>query len=312
MIQYTIGVDISKACFDAHRLPDGKAERFSNDQHGFGKLIKWIGNRQIERIVYEPTGAYHRGFEDALSTAELPLARANPLQARRFAQARGTRAKTDRVDAQMLAHMGVALQPDNSRIASKKMRDLKELQISRQALIKDRTAAMNRAKNITVALLKKQNATRLRQIKRDLEVLEKAMLALIKDEEKTAQDFDILVSIPGIAKITAVAILVEIPELGTLKPKAVASLAGLAPFSRESGNWKGKGFIGGGRKFLRDALYMPALVACRFNPDMKAKYERLKQNGKPPKVAITAIMRKLIILANALLRDNRKWSPNAS
>jgi len=312
MTQYTIGVDISKAHFDAHRLPDGIVEQFSNDQHGFRKLIKWIGNRQIERIVYEPTGAYHRGFEDALSAAGLPLAKVNPLQARRFAQARGTRAKTDRVDAQMLAHMGVALQPDISTIASKKARDLKELQIARQALIKDRTAARNRAKNITVALLKKQNAKRLRQIKHDLKAIEEAMLALIKSEEKTAQDFNILVSIPGIAKITAAAILVEIPELGSLKPKAVASLAGLAPFSRESGKWKGKGFIGGGRKFLRDALYMPALVACRFNPDMKAKYEQLKQNGKPPKVAITAIMRKLIILANALLRDNRKWSTKAS
>ena len=312
MTQYTIGVDISKAHFDAHRLSDGIVEQFSNDQHGFRKLIKWIGNRQIERIVYEPTGAYHRGFEDALSAAGLPLAKVNPLQARRFAQARGTRAKTDRVDAQMLAHMGVALQPDISTIASKKARDLKELQIARQALIKDRTAARNRAKNITVALLKKQNAKRLRQIKHDLKAIEEAMLALIKSEEKTAQDFNILVSIPGIAKITAAAILVEIPELGSLKPKAVASLAGLAPFSRESGKWKGKGFIGGGRKFLRDALYMPALVACRFNPDMKAKYEQLKQNGKPPKVAITAIMRKLIILANALLRDNRKWSTKAS
>lgn len=312
MTQYTIGVDISKAHFDVHRLPDGKAERFSNDLSGFGKLIKWIGKRQIERIVYEPTGAYHRGFEDALSAAGLPLAKVNPLQARRFAQARGTRAKTDRIDAQMLAHMGIALQPGICTIASKKMRNLKELQIARQALIKDRTAAMNRAKSITLPLLKRQNAKRLRHIKSDLETIEKEMLVLIRSEEKTAQDFDILVSIPGIAKITAAAILVEIPELGTLKPKAVASLAGLAPHSRESGKWKGKGFIGGGRKFLRDALYMPALVACKFNPDMKIIYERLKQNGKPPKIAITAIMRKLIILANALLRDNRKWSPKTS
>ena len=312
MTQYTIGVDLSKDHFDTHRLPDGKTERFSNDASGFCKLIKWIGKRHIERIVYEPTGAYHRSFEDALSAAGLPLAKVNPLQARRFAQARGTRAKTDRVDAQMLAHMGVALQPGISTIASKKMRDLKELQIARQALIKDRTAARNRAKNMTVTLLKRQNAKRLRQIKHDLEAIEEAMLALIKSQKKTAQAFDILISIPGIAKISAAAILVEMPELGTLKPKAVASLAGLAPFSRESGKWKGKGFIGGGRKFLRDALYMPALVACSFNPDMKAKYQQLKQNGKPPKVAITAIMRKLIILANALVRDNRKWSPNVS
>jgi len=307
MTQYTIGVDISKAHIDAHLLPGGKAGQFTNDPCGFRELIKWISKGEIERIVFEPTGAYHRGFEDALSAAGLPLARVNPLQARRFAQACGTRAKTDKVDAGVLAHMGAALRPGICIVPSKMMRDLKALQIARQALIKDRTAAKNRAKSITVAMLKRQNAKRLRQITYDLEAIEEAMLVLIKSDRKTARSFDILISIPGISKITAAALLVEIPELGALRPKAAASLAGLAPFSRESGKWKGKRFISGGRKFLREALYMPALVACNFNPDMKAKYEQLKKSGKPPKVAITAIMRKLIILANTLIKNDRKW-----
>ena len=308
MTQYTIGVDVSKAHLDAHRLPDGLARQFTNDRQGFGAMIKWIGKLAVERVVYEPTGAYHRRFEDALARAGLPLAKVNPLQARRFAQARGTRAKTDKVDAAVLAHMGVALQPGICTVPSKMLRDLKELQVARQALIKDRTAAKNRSKFLRVPLLKKQSNLRLRQITHGLEAIEKAMLALIDDDRKTARAFEILCSIPGISNITAATLLVEIPELGTLEQKAVASLAGLAPFSRESGKWKGKRFIGGGRKFLREALYMPALVACTYNSDMKVVYQRLKDAGKPSKVAITAVMRKLIILANTLVKNNRVWS----
>ncbi len=307
MTQYTIGVDISKAHLYAHRLPDGIARQFTNDRPGFSAMIKWIGNLDIERIVYEPTGIYHRHFEDALAKAGLPLAKVNPLQARRFAEARGTRAKTDKVDAAVLAHMGIALQPGICTPPSRMLRDLKELQVARQALIKDRTAARNRSKSLRMTILKKQGNLRLRQIERSLEVIEKTMLALINDDHKTARAFEILCSIPGISKITAATLLVEIPELGTLEQKAVASLAGLAPFSRVSGKWKGKRFIGGGRKFLRDALYMPALVACTYNPDMKVVYQRLKGAGKPSKVAITAVMRKLIILANTLVKNNRMW-----
>lgn len=310
MTHYTIGVDISKAHLDVHRLPDGISRQFSNNPRGFCAMIEWIGKLHIERIVYEATGVYHRHFEDALAKAELPLAKVNPLQARRFAQACGTRAKTDKVDAAMLAHMGTALQVGICAIPSKTQRDLKELQIARQALIKDRTAAKNRSKSLCVPLLKKQNDQRLRQINHNLEVIETAMASLINKDQKMVRTFEILCSIPGIAKITAVTVLVEMPELGTLQSKAVASLAGLAPFSRESGTWKGKSFIGGGRKFLREALYMPAIVAMTFNPQMKEMYQRLKNAGKPSKVALTAIMRKLIILANTLVKQNRKWCQN--
>ncbi len=192
MTQYTIGVDISKAHLDAHRLPDGLARQFTNDRQGFGAMIKWIGKLEVERIVYEPTGIYHRRFEDALARAGLPLAKVNPLQARRFAQARGTRAKTDKVDAAVLAHMGVALQPGICPVPSKMLRDLKELQVARQALIKDRTAAKNRRKSLRLPMLKKQNAQRLRQITQSPEAIEKAMLALIDDDRKTARAFEIL------------------------------------------------------------------------------------------------------------------------
>ena len=134
-------------------------------------------------------------------------------------------------------------------------------------------------------------------------------MALIAEDASRKARFDILVSIPGVSQVTALTLLIEMPELGELDEKAAAALSGLAPVSRQSGRWTGRAFIAGGRAIVRHALYMPALVASRFNPDLKAKYDDLVKTGKPPKVAITAIMRKLILLANALLRNNRKWIP---
>ena len=309
MTNTTIGIDISKAYLDVHRLPDGVSVQFSNNARGFGDLLEWIGQCCIDRIVYEPTGAYHRAMEDRLAAAGLPLAKINPLHARRFAQACGTRTKTDKVDAVMLARMGVAMPLDCTQVPSRLQRELKALQIARMALIKDRTAAKNRSKHTTHAVLKQQNAKRLRHIEKDLAAINRAMVQLIEADRHTAQAFNIICSIPGMGATTAIALLVELPELGVLEAKQAASLAGLAPFNRESGQWKGKSFIGAGRKFLRNALYMPALVACRFNPDFKRKYDQLIKAGKPPKVAITAIMRKMIILANTLIKNKRMWKP---
>jgi len=155
---------------------------------------------------------------------------------------------------------------------------------------------------------KQQNAARLKQIDTQIKALDKAITALIKSDEDLGRRHDIIVSIPGLSSITAFALLIEMPELGQLDEKAAASLAGLAPVSKQSGRWTGRASIVGGRAIVRQALYMPALVAARFNPDLKTKYQSLIKAGKPPKIAITAIMRKLIILANALLRKNAKWT----
>lgn len=209
----------------------------------------------------------------------------------------------------MLARMGVMIAPEPRPLASPTLGDLKDLRLAHQALVKDRTAAKNRSKHLRVPLLKRQNETRLARIADDIKAIEGAMEALIKKDEALAERFAILLSIPGIAKLSAVAILIDMPELGAIEAKQAAALAGLAPITRQSGNWKGRARIRGGRANLRQALYMPALVATRFNEDLKAKYQELIKAGKPAKVAITAIMRKLLILANALLRDRRKWTP---
>lgn len=307
----TIGIDISKDTLDAHRLIDNEARQFANSAAGLRALRRWIGTAMPDLVVYEATGAYHAALERGFAGV-LPLVKVNPLQARRFAQARGTRAKTDAVDARVLAMMGSALDLVPDAPTDKNQPALKELQIARMALIKERTRLLNRSKTQTLAILKRQSKARLEQIKRQLGELEDALLDLLRQCPGRARAFDILCSIPGLGRITAVAILVECPEIGTLSRKQIASLAGLAPMTRQSGQWRGKAFIQGGRKFLRDALYMPALVAARYNPDLRQKYQAMTSDGKPTKVALTALMRKLIELANALVQQDREWTPKTA
>lgn len=309
MPEFTIGIDISKDHLDAHCLPGGAAKRVSNDAAGHRRLLTWLPDAaRIARIVFEPTGSYHLALERTLAEHGVPLAKVNPRQARRFAEATGKLAKTDRLDAAMLARMGAVLEPEVRPAVNESLGYLKELLAAREALIKDQTAAKNRAKTLRVRLLQRQNTQRLLQIKRQLAALDREIAAHINADPVLKQRRDILVSIPGVAQITAVAMLCDMPELGTLDQRQAASLAGLAPVTRQSGNWRGRAAIRAGRAKLRQAIYMPALVACRYNPDLKAKYQQLINAGKPPKIAITAIMRKLIILANALIRDDRTWT----
>lgn len=306
MTETNIGIDISKDHLDVHRLPGDERRRFDNSKAGHKALIRWIGDTPA-RVVYEPTGRYHRALERALAAAGMPIAKVNPRQARRFAEATGNLAKTDALDAAMLTRMGAVLSLEARPVPSAIINDLRDLRTARNALIKDQVAALTRAKAITLPLLKRQNAARLKQIEAQREAVDAEINALIQGDPDLAQRFAILCSIPGIAEVSAAMLLIEMPELGSLDEKQVAALAGLAPIARQSGNWKGKSFIRGGRQQVRQGLYMPALVAIRFNADLKTKYEQLIKAGKAPKQAITAVMRKLIILANALLKKDRKW-----
>ena len=306
MMKDSIGIDISKDHLDVYRLGTGAFAGFTNDPAGFAALKRWIGDRQPHLLVYEATGPYHGRFEQALA-GKLPLVKVNPLQARRFAQACGRRAKTDQVDARMLAQMGAALDLIADKPADEGQDELKELQVARTALVKDRTRLKNRLKTQTLAITRRHTRARLAQVERQLEALQDEIASRLKASPKRARAYAILQSIRGIGDVVAAAILIECPEIGTLDRKQAACLAGLAPMTRQSGKWKGKAFIQGGRKFLRDALYMPALVAIRFNPDLKQKYQSMIKTGKPPKVALTAIMRKLIELANALIKADRMW-----
>jgi transposase len=308
-IAQSVGVDIAKDTFDVHLHPAGRVGRFANDAKGCCALIAWLEGFAIARIAFEPTGAYHHAFERRLAAAGLPLVKVNPRRARRFAEAIGRHAKTDAVDAAMLARFAALLEPPVRPVVSTTIDAMKELHGARRALVKDRVAARNRDHTHRSALLKRHARQRLRQIERQLAAIDAALHATLATDPALQARSDILVSIPGVGQATALAVLVEMPELGTLEHRCAASLAGLAPMARDSGQRNGKRFIRGGRSHLRQALYMPALVAVRFNAAMKAKYQALLAAGKPPKVALIAIMRKLLILANALLRDGRTWSP---
>ena len=307
----TIGIDISKDKLDVFRLSSGAHLVFDNSNHGFQTLLDWIGNDLPDRVIFEATGAYHGALEHTLATA-LPLVKVNPLQAKRFAESQGARAKTDKADAKMLAQMGAALKlvPDTPQ--PKDHQVIKELQTARNGLVKANTQAKNQLKQQSNPLIKTMTRARIRQIEGQISKLDKEISKRLKACPERKRIARIIESIPGIGSVVANTILIEMPEIGTLTNKAVAALTGLAPYTRQSGQWRGKAFIQGGRKPLRDALYMPALVAIRFNPDMKEKYQSMKQNGKPSKVALTAIMRKLIILANTLVREDRMWTNNQS
>ncbi len=301
----TIGIDISKASLDCHSHPAGAERQFANTAKGHKALIAWLRQWRVERIAYEATATYHRALEATL--ADWPCVKLNPERARRFAQATGTLAKTDRIDAMLLARMAATLQPPIRPARSAQLTQMAELINARDGLVRDRTALKNREKNLTIALLKRQCRQRLGQIERHIEGLDDEIATLIAGDAVLARRRQILTSIAGVGTLTANQLIATMPELGNLDNKQAASLAGLAPVARQSGQWKGKSFIRGGRANVRQALYMPALVAARFNPDLKAKYQQLVTAGKPPKIAITAVMRKLVVTANALLKADRCW-----
>ena len=234
----------------------------------------------------------------------------NPRQARRFAEATGKLAKTDRTDALLLARFGALLDPRAQSERTVAQARLAELVAARRSLLRDRTATLNRMPRLTVELLKRHARHRLRQIEAQLNSVDAAISDLVAGDPTLARRLTILASIPGLGKITAYALLADMPELGTMEARQAASLAGLAPITRQSGRWCGKSSIRGGRAQIRRALYMPALVAIRFNPPLKACYDGLITRGKHAKLAIAAVMRRLLLLANALLREDRIWTAN--
>jgi transposase len=307
-MQDTIGIDISKDTLDCFQLSSSKHCQYSNDSQGQKALIKWIKSQDAVLVVFEATGAYHRGLEAVLAKHKHPFAKVNPKQARRFAEATGRLAKTDRVDAAMLAKMGAVLDLPVQEPKSESINILRELLTARRALTKDNTKAKTRAQTTVHTVLKIQIKARQKQITMQINQIDKIIAEMIGLDEILSRKFAILISIPGIGQATAFSMLIEMPELGTMSGKQAASLAGLAPISRQSGKWQGKERIQGGRAFFRRAMYMPALCIIRHNLCSKKKYDHLIKCGKPPKVAITAIMRKLVVLANALLRDDRIWA----
>ena len=308
MSDTAIGIDVPKD----HRgcpCPAGGhgAAGARHGPRGIAQLLRWIGAEPVARIRCGPTNRYHRALEARLAAAGLPLAPVNPLKARRFAQALGLQAKTDKIDARMLAEMGQRLTPGLQVPNPKNLQHLKDLVAARRALVADRVADGNRTGGHSLALLRRLARRRRASIEADIARIEAAIAALIAADPALTDKARILQSLPGIAALTAATLLAEAPELGQIEARQIAALAGLAPVTRESGTWRGKATIEGGRRPLRRALTMPTLTAIRRNRDLAALFTRLRAAGKPAKLALVAAMRKLLILANTLLRENREW-----
>jgi transposase len=311
-VAQNVGTDIGKDHLDVALYPAGMIKRFDNTQEGHRALIAWLSGWTVERVVFEATGAYHRHFERAINAAELPAVKLNPRQARRFAEGIGKLAKTDRIDAMTLARYGHAFQPEPTLIVSQGLDAMKQLAAARDAVMKTKVATQTRLQTAELPLIQCQLAKTLALAEAQIQAIDAEIAKRAEKDPAFKRRVEIVDSIPSIARITAHAMLIHMPELGTLAPAQAASLAGLAPVPRDSGTKNGKRFIRGGRAHLRRALYMPIVAAIRWNPDLGAKYKALVAAGKPKKLALVAIMRKLIILANALLRDNRKWTPKAA
>lgn len=239
LMQITIGIDISKETLDAYRFPDNHHIQVANGRAGHKSLVRWIGKQNGSLVVFEATGAYHRNLEAALAANGTAFAKVNPRQARRFAEATGRLAKTDRVDAIMLAKMGAILGLKAHEPKTEALHILRELITARRALMKDKVAAKTRLQTTRQTLLKNQINARLKQIKIQIQQVDAAITEKVAQDEALSNKLDILTSIPGIAETTAFSMLIEMPELGTLEGKQAASLAGLALMSRQSGKWQG-------------------------------------------------------------------------
>jgi transposase len=306
-----VGIDVCKDHLDVYLHPLGLSERLTNSKDGIRRLKRLLAGHAVALVVMEATGKHHRLTHRSLSQSGIPVAVVNPLRSRLFAEAIGTRAKTDRVDAKMLAVLGDALGPEAIPPASEALEALQELVHARNAATAERTALTNRRAASNTAFLKAEINRRLKSLDRHIDRLAAEIAKRIAVEPGLARRQQILLSMPGVGAGVAANLLVDLAELGSLDRHAAASLAGLAPFADDSGEVTGKRHIKGGRANPRRALYWAALSAARHNPDLRNFYKRLVENGKKPKVALTAVMRKLVVLANTLIKEDRIWADNA-
>ena len=307
--QVYVGVDVCKDWLDVYFHPLGKTLRIGNDRHGLKRLKRACEGVAIARIVLEATGKYHRQAHRSLHAAGLPVAVVNPLRSRLFAEAVGALAKTDRIDARMLALLGARLDPAAAPPAGEAMDGLQELVHARQSAVADKTALSNRAGEAETDFLRVELARLIVEAERHIARLDEEIGRRIDSDERLAGRFRILLSIKGVGPIAAMTLLACLGEIGACSGKGAAMLAGLAPIARDSGDKNGQRRIRGGRAHVRTALYMAAVAAARWNPDLAAFYKRLRENGKAAKIAITAVMRKIVVLANVLIRENRQWTP---
>lgn len=306
-IKITVGIDVSQDWVDVYVHPAANARQFSNDKLGMMQLVSWLKSYDPDVIICEATGGLERLLLKSLKQHKLVCHAINPNRISGFRQAYGSMTKTDLMDAKLMALFAERMDISTKIELSESEQELKDLNTRRRQLVTLTVQEQNRLNRCHNKDSHKSIERVIALLKEECADIENKMLAVVKQDTNLQRTIDILVSIPGISTITALILMSEMPELGKLDDKKIASLAGLAPHQNQSGLKVGRAYIRGGRKNVRSALYMGTLSAKRYNPPIKRFYDRLIENDKPKMVALIASMRKLIIQANTLLKENRKW-----
>lgn len=301
-----VGVDVSKDTLDVYLLERDLLLSVPNHEQSIASLIKRLARYRLERIVIEATGRLERAFVGAAIAKGLPVVVVAPLKVRRFAEAAGQLAKTDSIDARLIARFAAALKPAARPPADANSQHIKDLVVRRRQLTSLRTMEKNR-RPIMPETLKPSIDRIIDTLDHELAALEQLIQTAVEQDAAWHHKRDLLTSMPGIGPSVASTLIGDLPELGSLSRRQIGALTGVAPFNRDSGNFRGKRRIRGGRAHSRTALYLSAMVAIRYNPAIKRFYERLVQSGKHKKVALTACIRKIVTALNAMLRDNKPW-----
>jgi len=302
-----VGIDVSKDRLDVHVRPSGEVFAVARNADGLDALIERLQPLTMQAVAVEATGGFETVVAASLGAAGFPVIVVNPAQVRDFAKALGKRAKTDPIDAGVIAHFVAATAPDIRALPDEATRLLADLVARRRQIIQMIVAERQRERRQTARHLKKSIVRLLKALEKELTSVDVDIDDAIRGSPVWREKEDLLKSVPGVGDQIARTLIAELPELGTLDRRQIASLVGLAPFTRQSGAWRGRSFIGGGRAQVRSTMFMGALVAARHNPLLSAFHQRLRAAGKPKMVALIAVARKLLTILNAIIRDKTPW-----
>lgn len=306
-----VGIDVSKHRLDVYARPSGDAWSVDNDPKGHVRLAETLAGLSPTLVVLEATGGYQAAVAAELAAAKLAVAVVNPRQVRDFAKAVGKLAKTDEIDAAVLAHFAEAIRPEPRPFPDELTLELQALVVRRRQLIDMRTAETNRLETCRVVPVRRNIQKMINMLNKQIETVDDDIDTTIRNSPAWREREDLLSSVKGVGSTTARTMLTQLPELGRLNRREIAALVGVAPFNHDSGQHRGQRYIRGGRSEVRSVLYMATVTAVRCNPQIRVVYERLVAAGKKPKVALIACARKLLTILNAMMRTNKPWSLDA-
>jgi transposase len=304
-----VGIDVSKDRLDVAVRPTGEGCVFKRTAAGIEDLVAWLKTLSPALVAIEATGGFETVVASGLASAGLPVVVVNPAQVRAFAMALGKRAKTDPIDAAVIAHFAAATKPQLRQLPDEMTRGLADLVARRRQIVEMIAAEGQRARRISDHRLSRSIARLRKALEKELAELDRLISDHMRGSTVWVNKEKLLESVPGVGKTIARTLIAELPELGSLDRRRIAALVGLAPWTRQSGRWRGKSFIGGGRKSVRSSLFIGAMVAARYNPQLKQFRDKLVAAGKSKVLALVAVARKLITILNAILRDRRPWQP---